>query len=721
MIDLDLDSVDADGRALIAADGSLRVLFANRAAVERFPPGRLPGLSLDALFGTAGTPDGLIGRAVLAGERAVAFLPSGEEHDCVRADMTPLENGVTLIALDREAGGGDAPYRERMRALTSLVAGFRGASDASETAAVAEAIASDWLGARARYLPLSSPLPTSSASGGGDRRGPRRRHAGLAVPAAVRQGEVIAVDGPDAPPAAGLAEAEPMQARGVAAFMWVPLVRDGHAAAAMLLEADIPRRWTGCDVGLVQSIMDRTDLVSARLDAAAEIAHAEERCRVLVDTAAAAVWEAEADGNVAEPSPSWCELTGQCASEMLGSGWIEAVHPADRAAVRTAWERSVAAAAPFDVEARLVDLPRAVRLKATPLLDGRGVVKVWVGMAIDISAAKAAEADRQAGEQRLTTLLEGIPQLVWRAGPSGERTWSSPQWCRATGQTPDDSLGSGWLDAVHPEDRPGTLAAWESAEANAPLHVDHRLFDGTAWRWFQTRATAVTDPAGAVVEWLGTSTDVHDLRRLEEDQRHFVAELQHRTRNLIAVVQSVVRHSIPRAASPEAFADALEGRLKSLSRVQGVLSRGPRHQIMLGDLVAMELHALPGGAPAHRVSMRGTDVEIRRSAVQLLTLALHELSENARLHGALSDSTGTLSVDWTKAGREGFEVVDIVWRERFGSARSVADVDRGYGRTLVENALSYSLGATVSLALHPAGLDCAIQLPLRDARAAGVP
>ncbi len=129
-----------------------------------------------------------------------------------------------------------------------------------------------------------------------------------------------------------------------------------------------------------------------------------------------------------------------------------------------------------------------------------------------VERARAASA-RDEGERRLRTLVESIPQLVWRAADPGLWTWSSPQWTAYTGLPLEASLGEGWLQALHPGDREAEVAAWREAEANGLLEVDYRLRHAASGRhhWFQTRGTPVRDEAGAVTEWVGTCTDVDDL------------------------------------------------------------------------------------------------------------------------------------------------------------------------------------------------------------------
>ena len=256
-------------------------------------------------------------------------------------------------------------------------------------------------------------------------------------------------------------------------------------------------------------------------------------------------------------------------------------------------------------------------------------------------AENLAEKNQEVAAQ-LNTLIEGIPQLVWRAVDEGQFTWVSPQWTAFTGLSEDDSRGQGWLQALCPGERERTLAVWRGAAETGRFEIEHRLRhagDDRA-RWFQTRAKAVRNRDGAIVEWLGTSTDIDDLRQLQEEQKVLVAELQHRTRNLLAVVGSIARQTMARTGPTEAFQVAFTDRLSALSRVQALLSRSGDEPIGIRDVVEMELKALGIEPSGGRVELEGPEVPLRKSVVQTMALAIHELATNARKYGALADGEG---------------------------------------------------------------------------------
>lgn len=324
-----------------------------------------------------------------------------------------------------------------------------------------------------------------------------------------------------------------------------------------------------------------------------------------------------------------------------------------------------------------------------------------------------AQAGLAASERRLRALVDGIPQLVWRAVAQGSWTWSSAQWSAVTALDAEQSLGLGWLSAVHPDDRAATRAAWRAADAQGGLDIEHRLFDvrHDRFRWYQTRAAPVHDESGRVVEWLGASTDIDDARRLQESQDVLVAELHHRTRNLLGTVRAVAGQTLRRARSMEEFGERFNARLAALSRVQSLLSRTEDEPLQLAELVALELDALGISPDDERVEIRGPSVRLDPSMIQTLALALHELATNTRKHGAFAGDEGRLAVGWRLRDSDEGRRIAFEWVETAPVDPS-AQAHKGYGRELIERALPYTLGARTTYVLSADGLRCAIDLPL---------
>ena len=276
--------------------------------------------------------------------------------------------------------------------------------------------------------------------------------------------------------------------------------------------------------GLERRVEERTHDLSR---ANAALRESEERFRSFAEASVDAIYIVDAANRRLEYlSPGyesiWNEPRGAVLRDL--GRWDELLHPDDRDAAaagqRALYEDPAAGLA--RVEYRIVRASdgavRHIHDTAVPIRDAAGRVVRVAGIARDVTDRRLAEARLAESEGRLRVLMEGIPQLVWRGAPDGAWTWAGPQWSAFTGQLTEESLGQGWLRAVHPDDRPTAHAAWTSALGRGELVGDWRLrrAGDASWRWFQTRAIAVRDAAGGTVEWLGTCTDIDDQVRARE-------------------------------------------------------------------------------------------------------------------------------------------------------------------------------------------------------------
>jgi PAS domain S-box-containing protein len=326
-----------------------------------------------------------------------------------------------------------------------------------------------------------------------------------------------------------------------------------------------------------------------------------------------------------------------------------------------------------------------------------------------------AEKRMRASEDRFRTLATNIPQLVFASLPTGSRTWGSPQWIVFTGLDEPRSLDFGWLNAVHPEDREATVSGWQRARQSGIYDIEHRILRAKTgeYRWHQTRATPLNPDALDSSEWVGTSTDIHELKGLKESQDVLLAELQHRTRNLIAMIQAIARRSARSGHSLAAFVADFEQRLRALSRAESLMPASGHVTIPIRRLVDTELAAHVDEASAERVSIQGGSIGVSPGAAQLIALALHELATNAVKYGALRESNGRLRIEWSGTDEPGGKMVHLIWRESGVSMPTEEERRRrGYGTELIERALPYQLGAETRLQYLPDGVRCEVRIPV---------
>jgi PAS domain S-box-containing protein len=339
-----------------------------------------------------------------------------------------------------------------------------------------------------------------------------------------------------------------------------------------------------------------------------------------------------------------------------------------------------------------------------PLKNGGGFLKIARDEA---DRRRGIEALRESREHFLA-LVENVPQLIWRCGSLGECSWVSPQWAAFTGLSEEESLGQGWSEAVHPDDRTETAEAFPKAQATGELYLEHRIRRGSDghYIWFQSRATRLSaDPE----EWLGTSTDIDELKRLKERQDLLMRELHHRTGNLLAVVGSIARRTAQSSESIDDFQSRFGDRLLALSRVQSLIAREASPELDIGDLVELELTAQGWDIDGAKIVTQGPRFLLNARQAEALALALHELATNTMKYGALAQEDGKLLIEWSPCAGAG---LIFEWQESgVPSVAAGAETRRGYGRELIEVALPHALGATTMMEFRPGeGVYCRIEL-----------
>lgn len=333
---------------------------------------------------------------------------------------------------------------------------------------------------------------------------------------------------------------------------------------------------------------------------------------------------------------------------------------------------------------------------------------------LDVTALVAAEERLRDRESLLRSVVEGIPQLVWRAVGEGNWTWCSPQWTNFTGQTEAAALRRGWLEAVHPDDRSRVLNAWQAAESNGVLEVEHRLLcaENLEYRTVHQKARPVINDQGKVVEWFGTATDIHEMRMLQQRQEFLLHELQHRVRNTLAIVRSIAERTGETSESVKEYAEHLQGRINSLARTQALLTRGADVAIDLSTLINAELNAQAGGK-LEKVTISGTPISLVGRSAENVGLVVHELTSNAVKHGALSRKDGRVDIRWDVIGQDENRL-RFVWKENGTDKSHSGPARRGFGTELIEDLIPYQLGGSGSLEIKPEEIRCTIEVPLSE-------
>ncbi len=217
------------------------------------------------------------------------------------------------------------------------------------------------------------------------------------------------------------------------------------------------------------------------------------------------------------------------------------------------------------------------------------------------------------------------------------------------------------------------------------------------------------------LSWQATSRAAEDRKVLEWLSRQnairlsLTRELNHRVKNTLANVLSIVSLTRRRSRSIDEFAEGLGGRIRALSATHDLLSQRDWNDAPLREVVVSELAPYLDPDDSH-VDLDGPDIALAPNDALSLGLALHELATNAAKYGALSAPTGRVSVTWQMLGEDQCEVE---WQES-GGPPVQAPLRRGFGLDLIEKIVAHELKAAVELEFAESGVHCRLKVPVRD-------
>jgi len=326
------------------------------------------------------------------------------------------------------------------------------------------------------------------------------------------------------------------------------------------------------------------------------------------------------------------------------------------------------------------------------------------------STAKLIESERR---RSLAIAAGNMGSWDWD-WPTGDIMWDAGQYRifgvdRATFPLTPQAISR----LVVPEDRKRLKDAVRNLSPQAfTCEIEFRIErpNGEV-RCCSSSAAASIDGDGRIQRVSGVTIDITARKSAEERQLLLAREVDHRARNVLSLVQAIVR--LTRAENVGAFSEAVEGRITALARVHTILSLSNWEGAELGALVREEL----GGFMARdrsRISAAGPMVRLRPATAQTIALAVHELASNALKYGALSTITGGLTVTWREIGGN----LQLDWRESSGPRVSVP-TRRGFGTRSVIASIETQLGGRVDFDWRPEGLVFRLVVPLR-ARAEAV-
>lgn len=340
---------------------------------------------------------------------------------------------------------------------------------------------------------------------------------------------------------------------------------------------------------------------------------------------------------------------------------------------------------------------------------------LWGSLQLDnfVKERRSAEMVRE-NEATLRAFFdtEGLmASIIERRGEELRYVTANPAFSRSIGR--DDVGGLAVKELVSGTAADEYLTQLRAIEASGvPLRMEQPLDIGDDVRWFSVTVSQIARGPSVAPRFATVYLDISEQKRAQAHQQLLLQELNHRVKNVLAIVQSLAHQSFRGGQAEPAALRAFESRLLAVASAHNLLVDQNWQSASLRGLVTSV--AGPGcGADGARFDIQGPDLSLPPQIAVSLALALHELCTNAVKYGALSNEVGRVDIHWTMAESDPRRLT-MTWTERKGPT-VVAPSRRGFGSRLIERALAADLGGETRMEFRPEGLVCVITALFPDA------
>ena len=338
---------------------------------------------------------------------------------------------------------------------------------------------------------------------------------------------------------------------------------------------------------------------------------------------------------------------------------------------------------------------------------------------IDITEQKVAEAKVKTSERRLQRAIDAANLTYSEIDLIKARVWTAENYAKVTGYDPPSSSPDGAdIDEamnclrrhVPAADLPRVEAAFDTFSKGEPEgRIEYRIVgDDLKTRWMEAIWSTEIGLDGRPISAFSTSMDITQQKAAEEQVFLLMAEVNHRSKNLLSVVQAIA-HQTARNADPKTFATVFSERIQGLAANQDLLVKNQWKNIEVTDLISSQLSHLTD-MTGTRVSFTGPSAYLSINAAQGIGMALHELATNAAKYGALSNDTGLLQIRWSFS-QSLPPSFSMEWQEK-GGPPVEAPKRRGFGSMVIGRMVEAATGGKVLIEYRHAGFFWQLTAPV---------
>jgi PAS domain S-box-containing protein len=468
------------------------------------------------------------------------------------------------------------------------------------------------------------------------------------------------------------------------------------------------------DDGRVGGITIFTDDMTDRVRAEFELRENKKQLNRAQSVARVGNWRMVFDTDALQGSAQTFDILGQPAHAKLSFQMLlDLVHPDDRDRI-SAIRKSALKGETYDIEYRFVVADKVgwMRERSEPEFNPSGQLIGAFGVIQDITDRKTIEHDLRSSEERLRLALDAAGMAVWDFDiRTGHEVWND-QCYRMLGYEPGEiaPCADAWMRHVHPEERTKISDSFNVSLAHGTeINNEHRIIDRNGiQKWVAVRGRFACDSFGRSIRSFGVITDITERKQAEERDRLLTLEVNHRAKNLLAVVQAVAFQTARQHEGPR-FVEFFNKRIESLAASHDLLVNSKWQGVAVANLVRAQL-AHFDGLIGTRIQFNGPDASLSPEAAQAIGLALHELVTNASKYGALSTAEGVVGIRWNVEDQHEGQRFKMSWCET-GSPPIKAPKRHGFGHSVLVNMAEYALAGRVSLTYPSEGLQWHLDAP----------
>ena len=349
-------------------------------------------------------------------------------------------------------------------------------------------------------------------------------------------------------------------------------------------------------------------------------------------------------------------------------------------------------------------------------------VETEIALRTELNRSHAAETQAAAAEERVRLALQAGRVGTWDFDPvQGQVDWDAELY-EIWGLSPEvPDVFATMADTIHPDDK----ADWKADVAAAldpsgpgvhDVEMRIRRPDTGETRWVHATGQATFENNQAT-RLLGTVRDVTERKDAEARERLLTRELNHRVKNLFAVVSGMIAMTARSAGSTKEMGKSLRDRVQALARAHALIQPAVTGEALTTTEVTLQTLAAailePHTRTAEAVSLSGPALALSPNASSSLALVLHEMATNAAKYGALSAPEGKLALDWQIERADTAEArLHLIWSETGGPTITAKPDHKGFGSTLIDMTVRGQMGGTLDADWKAAGVRYELSLPV---------